>query len=64
MILRLEELTEGQEILLDIMILRNVLVSKGEGLSSFELTCILVGIKMLCQEVFLLKCEVERKMGK
>ncbi len=62
--MRLEELTEGQEILLDIMILRNVLVSKGKGLSSFEVTCILVGIKMLCREVAVLKCEVEKGMGK
>ena len=62
--MRLEELTEGQEILLDIMILRNVLVSKGKELSSLEVTCILVGIKMLCREVSLLKCEVERRMGK
>lgn len=55
-----EGLTEAQEIFVDILILRNTLLSKFKVLDSFELSCILVGLKMLCDEVALLKCEVER----
>lgn len=55
-----EELTEAQEIFVDILILRNTFLSKFKVLDSFELSCILVGLKMFCDEVALLKCEVER----
>lgn len=55
-----EELTEAQEIFVDILILRNTLLYKFKVLDSFELSCIFVGLKMLCDEVALLKCEVER----
>lgn len=59
-----EELTEAQEIFVDILILRNTFLSKYKVLDSFELACILVGLKMLCDEVALLKCEVERREEK
>lgn len=59
-----EELTEAQEIFVDILILRNTLLSKYKVLDSLELACILVELKMLCDEVALLKCEVERREEK
>lgn len=59
-----KELTEAQEIFLDILILRNILLSKPKVLDGFELTCILVGLKMLCDEVASMKYEVDRREGK